>query len=95
MYFDGKRVFDSGNSALDTLVPSGETSPAPAVIPGVRTPETTPEVSDEEILGDSPLSEELLRRGGVDLETSSLGYRETDSVPVASLFNEYSFASAR
>ena len=64
MYFDGKRIFDSGESAIDTLVPTSE---APAeTIPQVETPSTPAEdVSDEDILGAAPLADELLYLGGL------------------------------
>ena len=64
MYFDGKRIFDSGKSAIDTLVPTSE---APAnTTPQVETPsEPAEDVSDEDILGAAPLADELLYLGGL------------------------------
>ena len=75
LYFDGKRVFDSGKSAIDTLVPTTESAPAttrsaPATtrsapapasdtIPPVQTPEPAQEVSDEDILGLAPTINEM------------------------------------
>ena len=54
MYFDGKRVFDSGKSAIDSLVPTSES--LPETIPGNTrgntpgtTPSTTPDTTPDTI----------------------------------------------
>lgn len=52
MYFGGKRVFDTGNSALETLVPTSDTRQN--TIPRVQTPDPAREVNDEDILGLAP-----------------------------------------
>ncbi len=52
MYFGGKRVFDTGTSAVETLVPSGDARQV--IIPKVQTPEPATEVSDEDILDLAP-----------------------------------------
>ena len=76
LYFDGRRVFDSGKSAIDTLVPTTESAPdpspspdpipgtsrdtSPGTIPPVQTPVPAEEVSDEDILGLAPTGNEML-----------------------------------
>lgn len=52
LYLDGKRVFNNGKTALETLLPAGETG-APDM-PKVDTPESLEEVRDDEILGALP-----------------------------------------
>jgi len=84
MYFDGKRVFNNGKSALDTLLPTSDAAPAetpvtttpvtptPAVqpiIPPVGTPDERPEeVDDNEVLGTAPSAEELRKMYGLNIK---------------------------
>ena len=85
MYFEGKRVFDSGKSAIDTLVPATDnTAPnviispttnsnTPTRLPQVETPQPLREVSDEEILGAAPQPDGLPERSGLALTTPVTG----------------------
>lgn len=56
MYFDGKRIFDNGRSALDTLVPTSQNgtsaipSAATIITPSTNISEQTPAVSNSELL---------------------------------------------
>ena len=55
MYFDGKRVFDTGRSAIDSLVPTSES--LPETIPGNTrgdTPSTTPSTTPDTTLDAIP-----------------------------------------
>ncbi|MFK7857460.1 MAG: type II secretion system secretin GspD [Granulosicoccus sp.] len=89
MYFGGKRVFDTGKSALDTLVPTSESRSD--VLPSVETPEPTREVSDKDILGAAPLLEKFLQLGGLTNDTPVLrrssGSAGLDSAHTASLIH--------
>ena len=51
MYFDGKRVFNTGKSALDTLVPTSESAPVKTPTPTSKAPDLFDEVTDDEVLG--------------------------------------------
>ncbi len=54
MYFNGRRVSETGNTSPNTLVPSTnirQQNGIPQNIPKVQTPESGKEVSDEDILG--------------------------------------------
>ena len=85
MYFEGKRVFDSGKSAIDTLVPATDStvpnviispttnSNTPTRLPQVETPQPLREVSDEEILGAAPQPDGLPERSGLALTTPVTG----------------------
>ena len=69
LYLNGKKVFNDGTDTTNTLVPASEAS-----APGVTQP--APDTLEDEILGAAPLSEELLRQGGLDIDGSTL---ESDS----------------
>ncbi|MFK7993769.1 MAG: type II secretion system secretin GspD [Granulosicoccus sp.] len=97
MYFGGKRVFDSGKDALETLVPTSEAGPG--ILPPVQTPEPTREVDDEDILGSTSITNKPIRLGGLNIdrpvEALSGGSAGLDSVPTAGLFHDSSLANAR
>lgn len=92
MYFDGKRIFNSGKGAMETLVPTSEGTPT---LPPVVTPAPTDEVGDEDILGAAPRSTNLFGRNSLNKETLSGGNSGLDAIPDASLFRYDSLASAR
>jgi len=98
MYFGGKRIFDTGKDAMETLVPTSETGPV--ILPRVRTPEPTREVGDEDVLGAAPVTDKLLQADdglviGERLIASSGGVSGPDSLPANTPGPEGPSASAR
>ena len=70
LYLDGKKVFNDGTDTTNSLVPTSDTSS-----PGNTTPDNTRQTDDnldDELLGAAPLSEELLREGGLEIDDTRL-----------------------
>ena len=95
MYFEGKRVFNSGKSALETLVPTNE-APVLLPTPGVATPTASSPITPRPVIRYDSLPE--VRTPGPLIEVNDLdvySVRQINGIPVAALHTNNYLASLR